>query len=102
MRAIKILSLVMATGVLAVLLSACTPKTAGQDTAYINANRGQEGAQITRHEARQYRRQQAIAADEVRLENMKRRQNTDAVRESAAATRSGVSAIQSIKNLFGW
>ena len=98
----KSLSLVVATGLLAILCSACTPKTAGQDSAYLNANRGAEGAQITRQEARQYRRQQALAADEVRLENMKRRQNTDAVREGASATRSTVGAIQSIKNLFGF
>lgn len=102
MKTVKTLSLVIATGLLSILLSACTPKTAGMDSSYLNANRGQEGAQITRDEARQYRRQQALAADEVRLENMKRRQNTDAIREGASATRSGVSAIQSIKNLFGW
>ena len=87
----------------AVLVAACTPKTAGQDSAYINANRGQEGAQITRQEARQYRRQQAIAADEVRLENMKRRQTTDAIHEGASATRHGIGAIRSIRNFFrGW
>ncbi len=98
----KTLSLVIVTGLLAVLVSGCTPKTAGQDSAYLNANRGAEGAQITRAEARQYRRQQALSADEVRLENMKRRQNTDSIQEGASATRSTVSAIQSIKNLFGF
>ena len=98
----KTLSVVIATGILTILISGCTPKTAGQDSAYLNKNRGAEGAQITRSEARQYRRQQALSADEVRLENMKRRQNTDAVQESASATRSTVSAIQSIKNLFGF
>ena len=102
MKTMKPLSLVIATGLLTILFSACTPKTAGLDSDYLNKNRGAEGAQITRAEARQYRRQQALSADEVRLENMKRRQNTDAVREGASATRSGVSAIQSIQNLFGW
>ena len=102
MKTTKTLSLVIATGLLAVLVSACTPKTAGQDSAYLNRNRGAEGAQITRSEAQQYRRQQALSADEVRLENMKRRQNTDAVHESASATRSTVSAIESIKRLFGF
>ncbi len=98
----KTLSLVIATGLLAASVSACTPKTAGQDSAYLNANRGAEGAQITRDEAAQYRRQQALSADEVRLENMKRRQNTDSVREGASATRSAVSAIESVKSLFGF
>jgi hypothetical protein len=98
----KLISLA-AIGMLVVSTSACTPKTAGQDTAYINANRGQEGAQITRQEARQYRRQQAIAADEVRLENMKRRQTTDAIHENASAARHSVGAIRSIRNFFrGW
>jgi len=98
----KVIS-IACVGMLVVSVSACTPKTAGQDTAYINANRGQEGAQITRQEARQYRRQQAIAADEVRLENMKRRQTTDAIHESASATRHSVGAIRSIRNFFrGW
>ncbi|HHD82241.1 MAG TPA: hypothetical protein ENK82_10055 [Campylobacterales bacterium] len=84
------------------LLVGCTPKTAGMDSAYLNKNRGAEGAQITRDEARQYRRQQALSADEVRLENMKRRQTTDAIQEGAGATRSAVDAIQSVKGILGF
>lgn len=85
------------------LLQGCTtPKTAGLDSAYLNKNRGAAGAQITRAEARQYRRQQALSADEVRLENMKRRQTTDAIHENASAAISTVSAVSSVKNLFGW
>jgi len=84
------------------LLQGCTPKTAGSDSAYLNKNRGADGAQITRDEARQYRRQQALTADEIRLENMKRHQTTDSIQENAGAARSAVGAIQSVKGLFGW
>ena len=84
------------------LLQGCTPKTAGLDSAYLNKNRGAKGAQISRAEARQYRRQQALAADEIRLENMKRRQTTSAIHENASAARSTVSAISSVKGLLGW
>lgn len=94
--------LFLATSVVSiVLLQGCTPKTAGMDSAYLNKNRGADGAQITRDEARQYRRQQALSADEVRLENMKRRQTTDSIQEGASATRSAVGAIQSVKGLLG-
>jgi len=84
------------------LLQGCTPKTAGMDSAYLNKNRGADGAQITRAEAEQYRRQQALTADEVRLENMKRHQTTDSIQEGSSAARSAVGAIQSVKGLFGW
>jgi hypothetical protein len=93
----------LVTAVMAVgLLQGCTPKTAGMDSAYLNKNRGAEGAQITRDEARQYRRQQALTADEIRLENMKRHQTTDAIQEGSSAARNAVGAIQSVKGLFGW
>jgi len=92
---------------LATLISGCTPKTAGQDSAYLNKNRGAAGAQISAAEAEQYHRQQALSADEIRLENMKRRQTTDAVEEGASAASStssaiqdGVGAIRSLKGLF--
>lgn len=85
-----------------VLLQGCTPKTAGTDSAYLNKNRGAEGAQITRDEARQYRRQQALTADEIRLENMKRHQTTDSIQEASSAARSATGAIQSVKGLLGW
>jgi len=96
------LSLVISMGLLTLIFVGCTPKTAGLDSAYLNKNRGAEGAQISRHEARQYRRQQALAADEVRLENMKRRQTTDSIHEGASATRNTVGALQSIRRLFGF
>ena len=98
----KQIALITATIVSIGLLQGCTPKTAGMDSAYLNNNRGASGAQITRAEARQYRRQQALAADEVRLENMKRRQTTDAINEGAYATRNTVSAISSVQSLIGW
>jgi len=86
------------------LVQGCTtPKTAGLDSAYLNKNRGAAGAQITRAEARQYRRQQALAADEVRLENMKRRQTTDSIHENASAASHSASAVRNVRNLLrGW
>ncbi len=85
----------------------CTPKTAGIDSAYLNKNRGAAGAQISASEAEQYHRQQALTADEIRLENMKRRQTTDSIEEGASAASStagaikdGVSAIRTLKGLF--
>ena len=85
-----------------VLIQGCTPKTAGMDSAYLNKNRGAAGAQISKAEAEQYSRQQGLSADEIRLENMKRHQTTDAVQEGAAATRSAVDAVQSVRGLFGF
>ncbi len=77
------------------------------DTAYLNKNRGAAGAQISREEAAQYSRQQRLSADEIRLENMKRRQTTDAIGEAGSAASSasygimnGVGAIRSLKGLF--
>jgi len=89
------------------LFQGCTPKTAGMDSAYLNKNRGAAGAQISREEAEQYHRQQALTADEIRLENMKRRQTTDSLEEGASAASSTagavsdtVGAIRTLKNLF--
>jgi len=96
------LSLLAVAIISAGLLQGCTPKTAGSDSAYLNKNRGADGAQITRTEAEQYRRQQALTADEIRLENMKRHQTTDSIQENAGAAQSAVGAIQSVKGLFGW
>ena len=83
-------------------IQGCSPKTAGMDSAYLNKNRGAAGAQISRSEAAQYSRQQRLSADEVRLENMKRRQTTDSIQEGASATQSAVGAINSVKGLIGW
>jgi len=88
--------------VILVLISiqGCTPKTAGLDSAYLNNNRGAEGAQITKAEARQYKRQQNLTADEIRLENMKRHQRTDAVEESSSALDSASDAIKNALSIF--
>ena len=84
------------------LLQGCTPKTAGMDSSYLNKNRGAAGAQISKAEAEQYSRQQGLTADEIRLENMKRHQTTDAIEEGSSATRSAVDAVQSVRGMFGW
>ena len=107
MKKIKLSILVISMFAL-VLFQGCTPKTAGVDSSYLNKNRGASGAQISRAEAEQYSRQQGLSADEIRLENMKRHQTTDAIQEGAAAASSvsnaaseAVDAINSIKGLFG-
>ena len=103
MKKFKLYILTMtATIVSSTLLQGCTPKTAGMDSAYLNQNRGAAGAQISRSEAEQYSRQQRLSADEIRLENMKRHQTTDAIQEGASATRSAVDAVQSVKGLLGF
>ena len=96
------LSILTVTLTSAALLQGCTPKTAGSDSAYLNKNRGAAGAQISKAEAEQYSRQQGLTADEIRLENMKRHQTTDAIEEGSSATRSAVDAVQSVKGMFGW
>jgi len=103
----KKIVLFFAITIFMVIFVGCTPKTAGQDSAYLNANRGAPGAQISQAEAEQYHRQQALTADEIRLENMKRRQTTDSIEEGASAASStsnaikdSVGAIRSLKDLF--
>ena len=103
----KNITFLVASMAIFALLQGCTPKTAGMDTAYLNKNIGAEGAQISRDEAAQYSRQQRLSADEVRLENMKRQQTTDAIGEAGSAASSasrgimnGVGAINSLKGLF--
>jgi len=103
MKKFKFSALTVAAALTSVaLLQGCTPKTAGMDSAYLNKNRGAAGAQISRSEAEQYSRQQRLSADEIRLENMKRHQTTDAIQEGSSATRSAVDAIQSVKGLLGF
>ena len=101
MKNSKLLFLV-ATFTTVAILQGCTPKTAGMDSAYLNKNRGAAGAQISKAEAEQYSRQQGLTADEIRLENMKRHQTTDAIQEGSSATRSAVGAIQSVRGLLGF
>ena len=99
----KKLSTITASILATFLLQGClTPKTAGMDSAYLNTNRGAAGAQISKAEAEQYSRQQGLTADEIRLENMKRHQTTDAIEEGSSATRSAVGAIESVKGLLNW
>jgi len=100
MKKVK-LSVIVATVASIVMIQGCTPKTAGMDSSYLNKNRGAAGAQISRAEAEQYSRQQGLSADEIRLENMKRHQTTDAIQEGSSAVRSGVGAINSVKGLLG-
>lgn len=107
MRYIKLI-LAITTVTFIALLQGCTPKTAGVDSSYLNKNRGAAGAQISAAEAEQYSRQQGLTADEIRLENMKRHQTTDAIQEGAGAvssvskaTTGAVDAINSLKGLFG-
>ena len=104
MQKIVLLATIVAT---LLMLQGCSSKTAGLDSAYLNKNRGAEGAQISRTEAVQYARQQRLTAEEVKLENMKRHQKTDAVKEAGEAASSaswgimnGVGAINSVKSLF--
>ena len=98
----KKITLLISGAIVLSVLQGCAgaSKTAGQDSAYLNKNRGAAGAQISTAEARQYRRQQALAADEVRLENMKRRQNTDAIREGAGAAGAATNAARNLKWLL--
>jgi hypothetical protein len=89
-------------GLISILFSiqACTPKTAGLDSAYLNNNRGAEGAQITKAEARQYKRQQNLTADEIRLENMKRHQTSDAIEESSSALDTAADTVKNVLSIF--
>jgi len=106
----KILTLSLSTSIVLLAIASiqgCTPKSAGADSAYLNKNRGAAGAQISKAEAEQYSRQQGLTADEIRLENMKRRQTTDSIQEASSAassassaTRSAVGAIDSVRGLL--
>lgn len=87
------------------LLSACAGTTgsmaAGSDTAYMNASRGSASAHVSAAQEEQYARQQRLTAREIELENMKRRQGTDAIREGAGAVNSAAGALHSIRSLKG-
>ena len=83
----------------ALLLEGCMPGM-GADTALMNGTRGSKNAQISKAQARQYSRQQRIAADEIRLQNMKRHQSMDAVAEGSSATHSALGALRDVKSLF--
>lgn len=86
------------------LLTACGGSGsmgAGSDAKHLKANRGAAGAHISDAEAKQYARQQRLTAREIELENMKRRQSTDAVNETAGAVNSATGALHSIRSLKG-
>jgi len=93
------LKLALAVVSTALLLEGCMPGM-GADTALMNKTRGSKNAQISKAQARQYARQQRLSADEIRLQNMKRRQSTDAVVEGAGATHSALGVFRDIKSLF--
>ncbi len=89
------------------MLTACGGTTgsmaAGSDTKYMNASRGSSAAHVSAAQEQQYARQQRLTAREIQLENMKRRQSTDAIKEGASAVNSAAGAIHSIdslRNLF--
>jgi hypothetical protein len=81
----------------ATLFSGCS--SSGADTASLNAKRGAPSAHVSSAQAQQYARQQRLEANEVRLENMKRRQATDAVNETSRAVNNASSAARSIDSL---
>ena len=98
----KTYTLLINMAVLTAFLQGCTPGT-GADAALLNQTRGHKNAQISKAQARQYARQQRLAADEVRLQNMKRRQTTDAIHESSDAVHDTTSVVRDVKNLLrGW
>ena len=94
---------IILTAALAATLSACSGSTgsmaAGSDASYMNAKRGSAGAHISAAQEQQYARQQRLTAREIQLENMKRRQNTDAIKEGAGAVNSAAGALHSINSL---
>ena len=94
----KLLLFISATTL--IIFFGCSQKTAGLDSAYIHANRGADGAQMTKAEAENYRRQQIIIAEEIRLENIKRHQNTDAIEEGASAVKESASAVDSATSTY--
>ncbi len=100
----KTINIILTTALVSAL-SACAGTTgsmaAGSDAKYMNASRGSAGAHISAAQEEQYARQQRLTAREIQLENMKRRQGTDAVREGAGAVNSAAGALHSINSLRG-
>lgn len=68
----------------------------GANTRSMNANRGAPSAHVNAAQAEQYARQQRLEGREVKLENMKRRQTTDAVKEGAGAVGSVVDVMHGL------
>ena len=93
----KIIILTASVLTLSTLLTACGGS--GANTKSMNASRGAAGSHVSSAQAQQYARQQQLEANEVRLENMKRRQSTDAIREGASAVNSAAGALHSLDSL---
>lgn len=77
----KTFSKVILMAVIAASVSACAttgPTVAslgpGSDAAYLNATRGRRDAQMSSNQAQQYTRQRQQVAQEMELEQMKKRQ----------------------------
>lgn len=87
----------------AFLTGCSTPSSlvAGSDTKYVNATRGKKSAHISSAQEEQYKRQQTVAKREVELENLKRRQTTDAISESATAIGRAADALHKLDSLRG-
>ena len=94
------LKLVFGAAITALLLEGCMPGM-GADTALMNKTRGSKNAQISKAQARQYARQQRIAADEMRLQTMKRKQTKGGIEDGASMLNTSIGAIQSVRSLFG-
>ena len=97
MKKIGILGLTVCA--LSMLLTACGGS--GANVQSLNANRGAPSAHVSSAQAQQYARQQQLEANEVRLENMKRQQTTNAIKEGAGAVGAVTGALHSIKSLDG-
>lgn len=65
----------------------------GSDTAYINAGRGRADAQVTKDQADQYERQRQQVKGEMDLEQAKRDQTTNNIKDT-------ISTIGSVRSLI--
>jgi hypothetical protein len=65
----------------------------GSDTAYINAGRGRADAQVTKDQADQYERQRQQVKGEMDLEQAKRNQTTNNIKDT-------ISTIGSVRSLI--
>ena len=86
------------------LLTGCSTSgslAAGDDTKYVNAARGSTSAHVSSAQEEQYTRQQKIAKREIELENLKRRQTTDAITEGASAVSRAADALHKLDSLRG-
>jgi len=94
------LKLAFGAVIAALLLEGCMPGM-GADSALMNKTRGSKNAQISKAQARQYARQRRNVADELRLQNMKRKQTVSAVHDGSDMLSSTIGSIQDVRHLFG-